>query len=194
MEENESGLVLLERAPLNPMFKTNDDGMFNASSLAKEYGKDVYGYTRSQKSRDLIKQIAVEYGHAPEKELSDQGNVVRVITGGLTPGTWMHLDIFIEFLGWLDSKLKRDFMRVFASVNQKQEVDPLQAQLATLESQATSLRRKLARDPNYKELLQVEKSIKRLHRDIDRESKAKRKDIAQGAIKQVVLIGNGKQQ
>lgn len=84
------------------LFCTNSDGLFNASSLAKKHNKDVYGYTRGQKTKDLVKSISLEYGLDPEQEFTEQGNIVRVISGGTAPGTWMHLDIFIKFLGWLD--------------------------------------------------------------------------------------------
>lgn len=193
MTNNDNKLVVLPAQQKN-IFQQNEDGLFKASTLAREYGKDVYGYTRGQKVKDLVKELAEEYNLEPKHEFSDKGNIVRVITEGLNPGTWMHFDIFIKFLGWLDTKLEREFMKTILSSQNKPKVDPLQKQLAKLETQATSLRRKLARDPNYKELLKTEKEIKRVNREIDREAKSKRKDITGGLKKDILLIGNGKQQ
>lgn len=175
---------------LKIMFRTNDDGLFNASSLAKEYGKDVYGYTRGQKTKDLVIDISKEYNHDPKLEFTDQGNIVRVISGGTTPGTWMHLDIFIKFLGWLDPKLERFFLKGAIKANQKLDIDPLQKELAEAELKATSLRRKLSRNKFYKDLQQTEKDINRLKREIEKADKSKRKNITDEAKKATLSLGN----
>ena len=167
------------------LFRTNDDGLFNASSLAKEYGKDVYGYTRGQKAKDLVKDISQEYGLNPEFEFTDQGNIVRVISGGTAPGTWMHLDIFIKFLGWLDPKLERDFLKGAIAANKKQHEDPLQLKLAKVESEITTLKKKLSRNPLYKDLVRKEKESRLLQKEIEKEHKSMRKqfaDIARRAV------------
>lgn len=174
------------------LFRTNDDGLFNASSLAKEYGKDVYGYTRSQKIKDLVKDISQDYGLDPELEFSDKGNIVRVISGGTAPGTWMHLDIFIKFLGWLDPKLERDFLKSAFAANKKQEADPLQVKLAEVESEITTLKKKLSRNPLYKELVRKEKEVKQLQREIDKRYKSMRKRIADFAKKAVLSLEHPK--
>lgn len=165
------------------LFRTNDDGLFNASSLAKEYGKDVYGYTRSQKVKDLVRDISQEYDQDPELEFTDQGNIVRVISGGTTPGTWMHLDIFIKFLGWLDPKLERDFLKTAFAANKKQHEDPLQLKLAEVESEITTLKKKLSRNPHYKELVRKEKESKQLQKEIEKGQKSGRKQFIERAKK-----------
>lgn len=192
MTKDSNSLVLLPAERKN-ILQTNDDGLFNASSIAKEYKKDVYGYTRGQKVKELINAIALEYGHEPDREFTERGNIVRVISGGTAPGTWMHLDIFIKFLGWLDPKLERDFLKNAITANQKTSIDPLQEELAQLEANATALRRKLSRVPFYKQLQQVEKDINRVKREIEKESKAKRKQLSAGIKKEPLLIGNSKQ-
>jgi hypothetical protein len=128
----------MELIPITPgtkenPFRTNSDGLFNASSLAREYGKDVYGYIRGQKVKDFVTGVSLEYGLDPEQEFTGKGNLVRIISGGTAPGTWMHLDVFIEFLGWLDPKLKRDFLKSAFAANRKQD-DPLQRRLAETEA------------------------------------------------------------
>ena len=170
----------------NP-FRTNNDGMFNASSLAMAYGKDVYGYTRSQKIKELVRNISLEYGMDPEIEFTDQGNIVRVISGGTAPGTWMHLDIFIKFLGWLDPKLERRFFRGVFAANEKQTEDPLQEKLARVEAEITTLKKKLARNSFYKDLMRMEKEAKQLQRDIEKGQKLLRKQIS-GSTKKAALL------
>lgn len=170
------------------LFRTNADGLFNASSLAKEYNKDVYGYTRSQKTKDLIIAISLEYGLDPELEFTDKGNIVRVISGGTTPGTWMHLDIFIKFLGWLNPKLERDFLKsAFASKTTQYE-DPLQLQLARIESEITTLKKKLSRNPIYKSLVKKEKEAKQLQKTIEKGNKTTRKSFIEAAGKAVLSL------
>jgi hypothetical protein len=164
------------------LFRTNADGLFNASSLAKEYNKDVYGYTRSQKIKELVKDISRDYGLDPEQEFTDRGNIVRVISGGTSPGTWMHLDIFIKFLGWLDPKLERDFLKNAFKANKRQDADPLQIKLAEVETEITTLRKKLSRNPLYKELVRKEKEAKQIQRDMDSRDKSMRKQMSKKPV------------
>ncbi|SBV98485.1 KilA-N domain-containing protein [uncultured Dysgonomonas sp.] len=173
--ENEIALVPIPGTKEN-IFRTNDNGLFNASSLAKEYGKDVYGYLRGQKVKDFVFGVSIEYDLDPELEFTDKGNIVRVISGGTAPGTWMHLDIFIKFLGWLDPKLERDFLKNAFAANRKQD-DPLQRQLAKTEAGIKTLRKKLSRNPLYKELLRKEKEAQQLQKEIDKGQKSCRQNM-----------------
>ena len=168
------------------LFRTNDDGMFNASSLAKEYGKDVYGYTRSQKVKDFVLGLCLEYDQDPKQEFTDQGNIVRVISGGTAPGTWMHLDIFIKFLGWLDPKLERDFLKTAFAANNKQHEDPLQLKLAKVEADITTLKKRLSRNPLYKDLVRKEKESKQLQKEIEKGHKSFRKQVTEITRKAIV--------
>lgn len=158
------------------LFRTNGEGLFNASSLAREYGKEVYGYIRSQKVKDFVMGVSLEYGLDPEQEFTDKGGIVRIISGGTAPGTWMHLDVFIKFLGWLDPKLERDFLKNAFAANRKQE-DPLQRQLAETEAGIKTLRKKLSRNPLYKDLLRKEKEAQQLQREIDKGQKSWRQNM-----------------
>jgi hypothetical protein len=177
MKETGNNMVLMPsiRETKDNLFRTNDDGLFNASSLAKEYGKDVYGYIRGQKVRDFVTGISLEYGLDPNREFSDRGSIVRVISGGTSPGTWMHLDIFIKFLGWLDPKLERDFLKSAFAANRKPDEDPLQKKLAGIEAEIAALKRKLARNPVYRELMQKEKGARLLRLEIEKGQKSMRK-------------------
>lgn len=172
-------LITITPETKDSLFRTNADGLFNASSLAKEYNKDVYGYTRSQKTKDLIRAISLEYGLDPELEFTDKGNIVRVISGGTAPGTWMHLDIFIKFLGWLDPKLERDFLKSAFAAKTTQYEDPLQLQLARIESEITTLKKKLSRNPTYKSLVKKEKEAKQIQKEIEKGNKSFRKQVTE---------------
>ncbi|MFC4673475.1 KilA-N domain-containing protein [Dysgonomonas termitidis] len=173
---NNIALVPVEQETNSRQFRPNPDSLFNASSLAKEYKKDVYGYIRSQKVKDFVLGVSVEYGLDPELEFTDKGNIVRIISGGTAPGTWMHLDIFIKFLGWLDPKLERDFLKNAFAANRKQE-DPLQRQLAEMEAGIKTLRKKLSRNPLYKDLLREEKEAAALQKEIDKGQKSWRQNM-----------------
>ncbi|MBF0649139.1 KilA-N domain-containing protein [Dysgonomonas sp. GY75] len=187
-----NSISLLPGAGTNEtLFHTNGDGLFNASSLAREYGKDVYGYTRSQKVRDFIMGVCLEYGLDPDQEFTEKGNLVRVISGGTSPGTWMHLDIFIKFLDWLDPKLGREFLKSAFAARGKQD-DPLQQQLAQLEAEITSLKKKLSRNPLYRDLLKKEKEAVQLQKEIDKGNKCLRKRIAGEIKKQPKALLNAK--
>lgn len=187
MEQTENNIALVPiPGTKENLFRSNSDGLFNASSLAKEYGKDVYGYTRSQKIKDLVKDISRDYGLDPALEFSDKGSIVRVISGRTAPGTWMHLDIFLKFLGWLDPKLERDFLKSAFAANKKQHEDPLQLKLAKVESEITSLKKKLSRNPYYKELVRKEKEVKQLRREIEKGHKSFRKQVSE-MVKKAVL-------
>ena len=188
-----NSISLLSGAKTNEtLFRTNGDGLFNASSLAREYGKDVYSYTRSQKVRDFIMGVCLEYGLDPDREFTEKGNLVRVISGGTAPGTWMHLDIFIKFLDWLDAKLGREFLKSAFAARNKPDDDPLQQQLAQLEAEITSLRKKLSRNPLYKDLQRKEKEAKQLQQEIDKGNKCIRKRIAGEIKKQPKALLNAK--
>lgn len=171
-------LLPINARPKESLFRANDDGLFNASSLAKEYGKDVYGYTRTQKVKDMVKDISLEYGLDPAQEFTDKGNIVRVISGGTTPGTWMHLDVFIKFLGWLNPKLERDFIKGAIETNKAASIDPHQEQLAKVEAEITTLKKKLSRNPFYKDLIRKKKEAKQIRKEIEKEQKNKRKTIS----------------
>jgi len=176
-------LVTTKQNTSGIQFRTNNDGLFNASSLAKEHGKDVYGYIRGQKVKDFVMGLCVEYNQDPELEFTDKGNIVRVITGGTAPGTWMHLDIFIKFLGWLNPKLERDFIKGALTANKKPDEDPLQLKLAKVESEITTLKKKLSRNPLYKDLVRKEKEVLQLQKAIDKGHKSFRKQVSEIARK-----------
>jgi hypothetical protein len=126
--------------------------------------------------KDFVLGVSVEYGLDPEQEFTDKGNLVRIISGGTAPGTWMHLDIFIKFLGWLDPKLERDFLKGAFAANKKQD-DPLQRRLAETEAGIRTLRKKLARNPLYKDLLRKEKEALQLQKEIDKGQKSWRQNM-----------------
>lgn len=77
----------------------NGDVLVNATQLAKPYGKRPNDYLSLPSTNQLIKAITRKYG-------SDENQLVRTITGGTHPGTWMHRLIVLDFCQWLDIDLK----------------------------------------------------------------------------------------
>lgn len=82
------------------------DGMFNATSLVKQFnknkrGKEVSDFLRLDKTKEFI--IALE------EEFPDTGKIVSVSKGGndkKNQGTWMNPLLYIDFAMWLNPKFK----------------------------------------------------------------------------------------
>lgn len=81
------------------LFDIKDDVMVNATQLAKIYGKRPNDYLSLPATNQLISAITRKYGIA-------ENQLVRTERGGMTPGTWMHRLIVVDFCQWLDIDLK----------------------------------------------------------------------------------------
>lgn len=81
-------------------FVSDENGlMVNATQLAKMFNKRPNDYLSLPSTNQLIKAITRKYGIADNQ-------LVKIAQGGLTPGTWMHRLIVIDFCQWLDIDLK----------------------------------------------------------------------------------------
>ena len=81
-------------------FASDESGvMVNATQLAKMFNKRSNDYLSLPSTNQLIKAITKKYGIADNQ-------LVKIVQGGLTPGTWMHRLIVIDFCQWLDIDLK----------------------------------------------------------------------------------------
>lgn len=81
-------------------FISDESGvMVNATQLAKMFNKRPNDYLSLPSTNQLIKAITRKYGIADNQ-------LVKTVQGGLTPGTWMHRLIVIDFCQWLDIDLK----------------------------------------------------------------------------------------
>lgn len=83
------------------------DGMFNATSLAKQYNKEnkskrnVADFLRLDKTKEFI--------NALELEMNDMGKHISISKGGKDikkQGTWMSPLLFIDFAMWLNPTFK----------------------------------------------------------------------------------------
>lgn len=81
------------------LFDIKDDVMVNATQLAKIYGKRPNDYLSLPATNQLINAITRKYGIA-------ENQLIRTERGGMSPGTWMHRLIVVDFCQWLDIDLK----------------------------------------------------------------------------------------
>nr|DAE93911.1 MAG TPA: antirepressor protein [Caudoviricetes sp.] len=81
------------------LFDIKDDVMVNATQLAKIYGKRPNDYLSLPATNQLINAITRKYGIA-------ENQLIRTERGGISPGTWMHRLIVVDFCQWLDIDLK----------------------------------------------------------------------------------------
>ena len=82
------------------------DGMFNATSLLKQYnngkrGKEVNAFLKNSTTIEFINALQ-------DSEEVDTRNIVSVCKGGKpnNQGTWMHPYLFIDFAMWINPKFK----------------------------------------------------------------------------------------
>ena len=81
------------------LFDIKDDVMVNATQLARIYGKRPNDYLSLPATNQLINAITRKYGIA-------ENQLIRTERGGISPGTWMHRLIVVDFCQWLDIDLK----------------------------------------------------------------------------------------
>lgn len=70
------------------------DLMINATKIAKQFGKRPNDYLSLPSTNELIKAITRKSGIA-------ENQLVRIVRGGVSPGSWLHEDIAIDFAQWL---------------------------------------------------------------------------------------------
>lgn len=69
----------------------------NATKLAKEFGKDLSNYTRTKDYQEYINAFK-SVNSTVQEDLS----FIRATHGGKYSGTYIHSDLVIHFLRWLD--------------------------------------------------------------------------------------------
>jgi phage antirepressor YoqD-like protein len=72
----------------------NGDVMVNATEMAKPFGKRTADFLQNQQTKNYIREYSVT-----RKTVT--GDLVNVIQGGNSQGTWMHEDLALEFSRWL---------------------------------------------------------------------------------------------
>ncbi|SHG85982.1 Phage antirepressor protein YoqD, KilAC domain [Flavobacterium fluvii] len=77
----------------------NGDVMVSATEMAKPFGKTTKDYLRTQNAQELINALSARLKCLPT-------DIVNVINGGASFGTWMHEDIALDFAQWLSVDFK----------------------------------------------------------------------------------------
>ena len=77
----------------------NGDVMVNATEMAKAFGKTSKDYLRTQSAKALVDAVAGRHNCHPT-------DIVKVVNGGDSFGTWMHEDIALDFAQWLSVDFK----------------------------------------------------------------------------------------
>ena len=100
------------------------DMYFNATEIAKSFGKQPKDFLRLVSTKEYIVEILADFG----QENSPFQNLMRTVKGGKHQGTWLHRELAFEFAGWcspvfrrklhkwvdsrLDQELKRQYHRL----------------------------------------------------------------------------------
>lgn len=81
-----------------PISFSNADGvMVNATQMAKVFGKLPADFLKTKQTKTFLKELSVM-----KKIIT--ADLVKVVQGGDTQGTWMHKNVAMEFARWLSPK------------------------------------------------------------------------------------------
>ncbi len=86
------------------MLVKSEELYFNATDMAKQFGKRVQHFLDLASTKEYINEILNESGSR------DSGfeNLVKVTQGGKHQGTWLHQELAYEFAGWLSATFRRN--------------------------------------------------------------------------------------
>lgn len=87
------------------MLIKTDELFFNATQMAKHFGKRPDDFLRLESTKEYIEEILKEedsrYGISRNEEL------IRTTRGGKYQGTWLHNELAFEFAGWCSALFRR---------------------------------------------------------------------------------------
>ena len=95
VQENKS-INVVERDYNGMMFKFREDGYFNMTHAAKQFGKDLSNFNRMVDTADYIAALG-------NSVISTELNIVETQVGRYG-GTWAHPKLAVFFARWLDVK------------------------------------------------------------------------------------------
>ncbi|MBR3830973.1 MAG: KilA-N domain-containing protein [Muribaculaceae bacterium] len=75
-------------------FAQGNNVMINATQMAKPFEKNPKDFLKTQQTKEFLTELSVVRNLTTD-------NLVKVVQGGNTQGTWMHEDVAIEFARWL---------------------------------------------------------------------------------------------
>ena len=85
------------------LLQKTDDLFFNATHIAKQFGKLPADFLRLDATREYIDEILKDSQYG----ISHSENLVRVTNGGKYRGTWLHKELAFEFAGWCSPAFRR---------------------------------------------------------------------------------------
>ena len=100
-------LITVEYGTMPVLFKT--DGFINATAIAKQFGKKIENYLRTDKTKAYIaalqKYLFPTENSVTLKSVTEQNQLVTVKKGGVPAeqGTWLHPKLTIHFARWLSA-------------------------------------------------------------------------------------------
>ena len=75
-------------------FAKGNNVMINATQMAKPFGKNPKDFLKTQQTKEIVDEIS-------KRKKILLADIVKVIHGGNTRGTWMHEDLALIFAQWL---------------------------------------------------------------------------------------------
>jgi hypothetical protein len=85
------------------LLQKSEDMFFNATEIAKQFGKKPNDFLKTGPTKEYIDIIISEYGN----DLNRYEDLVRTVQGGKRQGTWLHKEIALEFAGWCSAGFRR---------------------------------------------------------------------------------------
>ena len=86
------------------LLQKTDELYFNATLIAKQFGKQSADFLKLQSTNEYIAEIIKDSGNGN----SLFQNLVRVTKGGKYQGTWLHKELAFEFAGWCSPLFRRN--------------------------------------------------------------------------------------
>lgn len=80
-------------------FNFDGEVMVNATEMAKPFKKLSADFLRLAQTQDFIAALAGRYGKS-------HNEIVQVLQGGQTQGTWLHQKLALKFAGWLSPEFE----------------------------------------------------------------------------------------
>lgn len=98
--QNKKELVTLNNVIINVDLSElvkKENLYFNATEIAKQFGKRVQHYLDTQQTQDLVAVITEAEKTASEK-------LIKITRGGKYQGTWLHNSLAIDFARWCSAE------------------------------------------------------------------------------------------
>ncbi|EGY53106.1 KilA-N domain-containing protein [Neisseria shayeganii] len=80
-----------------------EDGYLNATAIAAHFGKQPRDYLKTEQTQEYIVALA-EFLSTKTKILVEENQLVTVVNGGNSRGTWLHPKLAVHFASWLDAR------------------------------------------------------------------------------------------